>query len=103
MSGKVSLRYTSYKELLQKTRVDYKGKKPSDICKRLPNMYNEAQNAKLQGDEEKQYIMLRRWLDSIEWLKNTQEYKNDKTFSLTNIHVNQVGSGVCFIKLIIHR
>ncbi|KAF3423965.1 hypothetical protein E2986_05418 [Frieseomelitta varia] len=90
MSGKVSLRYTSYKELLQKSRVDYKGKRPSDICKRLPNMYNEAQNAKLQGDEEKQYIMLRRWLDSIEWLKNTQEYKNDKTFSLTNIHVNQI-------------
>lgn len=103
MSEKKPLHYTNVKDLLQMAVINYKGKRPSDIYKRLPNMYNLAESAKKQGDEENQYIMLRRWLNCIEWLKSTQEYKDDKTFSLTNMHVNQVGSGVCFIKLIIHR
>lgn len=103
MTEKTPLRYTSIKDLLQIARINYKGKRPSDIYKRLPDMFNLAENAKIRGDEENQYIMLRRWLNCIDWLKTTQEYKDDKTFSLTNIHVNQVGSGVCFIKLIIHK
>ncbi|OAD53212.1 Ubiquitin carboxyl-terminal hydrolase 8 [Eufriesea mexicana] len=90
MSEKKPLHYTNVKDLLQMAVINYKGKRPSDIYKRLPNMYNVAENAKKQGDEENQYIMLRRWLNCIEWLKNTQEYKDDKTFSLTNMNVNQI-------------
>ncbi|XP_006572431.2 ubiquitin carboxyl-terminal hydrolase 8 isoform X1 [Apis mellifera] len=90
MTEKTPLRYTSIKDLLQIARINYKGKRPSDIYKRLPDMFNLAENAKIRGDEENQYIMLRRWLNCIDWLKTTQEYKDDKTFSLTNIHVNQI-------------
>lgn len=103
MSDRASLRYTSTKDLLLKAAINFKDKRPSDIFKRLPEMYNLAETARIQRDEENQFIMLKRWLNCIEWLKSTQESKDGKTFSLSNMHVNQVGSGVCFIKLIIHR
>lgn len=103
MSDKMPLHYASVTELLQAAKVNWKGKKPSDVCKRLPEMYNLARADGRKGDEEKQYIYLWRWLNCIEWLKSTQEYKDDKSVSLKNMHVNQVGSGVCFIKLIVHR
>ncbi|CAK9800857.1 Ubiquitin carboxyl-terminal hydrolase 8 [Anthophora quadrimaculata] len=85
-----TLCYTSIKELSQLAIIKYKGKRPSDVCKRLPEMYSLAETARLKGDQEKQYILLRRWLNSIDWLKSTPEYKDDKIFSLSNIHVNQI-------------
>ncbi|XP_071871769.1 ubiquitin carboxyl-terminal hydrolase 8 isoform X1 [Bombus fervidus] len=88
MSKKVSLQYSSIKDLQQKTRINYIGKKPSDIYKRLPDMYNLAENAKLQGEEEKQYIMLKRWMNCIDWLKTTREYRDDRTF--LNMHIKQI-------------
>lgn len=97
MSKKVSLQYSSIKDLQQKTRINYTGKKPSDIYKRLPDMYNLAENAKLQGEEEKQYIMLKRWMNCIDWLKTTREYRDDRTF--LNMHIKQVGSGYALLNL----
>ncbi|KOC65313.1 Ubiquitin carboxyl-terminal hydrolase 8 [Habropoda laboriosa] len=90
MSEKNPLRYTSIKDLLQVATIKYKGKRPSDVYKRLPEMYNLAENARLRGDEEDQYILLRRWMNSIDWLKSTPEYKEDKILSLTNMRVNQI-------------
>nr|XP_003703489.1 PREDICTED: ubiquitin carboxyl-terminal hydrolase 8-like isoform X1 [Megachile rotundata]XP_012141270.1 PREDICTED: ubiquitin carboxyl-terminal hydrolase 8-like isoform X1 [Megachile rotundata]XP_012141271.1 PREDICTED: ubiquitin carboxyl-terminal hydrolase 8-like isoform X1 [Megachile rotundata]XP_012141272.1 PREDICTED: ubiquitin carboxyl-terminal hydrolase 8-like isoform X1 [Megachile rotundata] len=90
MSDKVPLHYTCMKDLLLKAKINFYHKKPTDIYKRLPDMYNMAENAKRLGDEEKQFIMLRRWLDCIEWLKSTQEYKDDKASTLSNMHVNQI-------------
>lgn len=101
MTAKVRLSYTSVTDLLQKAKVNYKGKKPFDVYKRLPDMYDLAEKARMQGDEETQYILLWRWLDSVDWLKKTPEYRDNKTFSLRNERANQVGSGICFIKLIV--
>ncbi|CAL7938989.1 unnamed protein product [Xylocopa violacea] len=90
MSEKTPMRYNSMKDLLQMARINYKGKRPSDIYKRLPEMFNLAEDARIRGDEEYQYIMLRRWLNCIEWLKSTQEYKGEKAFSSSNMRVNQI-------------
>lgn len=60
-------------------------------------MYNLAENAKLQGEEEKQYIMLKRWMNCIDWLKTTREYRDDRTF--LNMHIKQVGSGYALLNL----
>ncbi|XP_015429538.1 PREDICTED: ubiquitin carboxyl-terminal hydrolase 8 [Dufourea novaeangliae] len=91
MSEKTSpLHYTSINDLLQKTNINYKNKKPAHIYNRLPQMYNMAEDSRKNGNEEVQYIMLKRWLNSIEWLKTTHEYKDDKTHSLPHMHANQI-------------
>lgn len=102
MTNKAALQYTSINDLLLKAKVDYRKIKPSNIYKRLPSMYDFAEMARTKGDEEMQYIMLQRWSNSIEWLKRTPEYKDDK-YSLPNMRANQVGSGVSFVKLIARR
>ncbi|XP_078040551.1 ubiquitin carboxyl-terminal hydrolase 8 [Augochlora pura] len=90
MTEKGTLKYTSINELLQKAKVDYRNKKPIEVSKRLPIMYNNAAENAKQGNEEDQYIMLRRWLNSVEWLKTTQEYKTDKLYSPTHLNVNRI-------------
>ncbi|XP_076169965.1 ubiquitin carboxyl-terminal hydrolase 8 isoform X1 [Ptiloglossa arizonensis] len=89
VTEKTPLRYTSINELQQMAKVNFRDVKPSNIYKRLPKMYNIAEKFKKKGDEEGQYIMLQRWLNCVEWLKNIQEYKDDKMI-LTNMHVNQI-------------
>ncbi|XP_029038135.1 ubiquitin carboxyl-terminal hydrolase 8-like isoform X1 [Osmia bicornis bicornis] len=98
MSDRGSLRYTSIKDLLLKAAINFKDKRPSDIFKRLPEMYNLAETARIQGDKENQFIMLKRWLNCIEWLKSTQEYKDGKTFSLSNMHFNQINEARKILK-----
>ncbi|XP_076644083.1 uncharacterized protein LOC143354148 [Halictus rubicundus] len=90
MSEKRSLTYTSINDLLQKAKVDYVNKRPTEVCKRLPVMYNKAEDKAKHGNEEDRFIMLTRWLNSIEWLKTTYEYKDDKIYSLTDLSVNQI-------------
>lgn len=96
LSEKGSLKYKSINELLEKAKVNYRGIKPAQIMKRLPEMYNIAEDYRKKGNEEDQYIMLRRWLNAIEWLKTTHEYKDDKIYSSTHLHVNQVGNCIYF-------
>ncbi|KAG7197506.1 hypothetical protein KM043_007185 [Ampulex compressa] len=90
MSDTTRRRYTSIEDLLQQTKIDYKGLKPCNIYMRLPRMRELAEKARRSGDHETQYIMLKRWLDSVEWLKQTQEYRNDKSYYLANMRTNQI-------------
>lgn len=90
MADSGQLRYTNINDLLHKCRIDYKGMKPSNVYKRLSSMRDLAEKAKNQGDEEMRYIMLKRWLNSVEWLKKTPEYRDDKTFNLVIMRVNQM-------------
>ncbi|XP_026666636.1 ubiquitin carboxyl-terminal hydrolase 8-like isoform X2 [Ceratina calcarata] len=89
MSSKESLQYTSVEDLLQKAKINYKEKKPVEVYKRLSAMYKLAETAKIKRDEEQQYIMLKRWLNSMEWLKTTREYKDDKKFSVNVDQMNE--------------
>ena len=89
MTNKAALQYISIDDLLLKAKVDYRKIKPSNIYKRLPIMYDFAEKARMQGNEETQYIMLQRWSNSVEWLRKTPEYKDDK-YSLQNMRANQI-------------
>lgn len=90
MTSEKSLKYTGVEDLLQRAKINYKGKKPIEVYKRLPAMYKLAESAMMKRDEEEQYIMLKRWLNSVEWLKTTQEYKDDKKFILSNMNPDQI-------------
>lgn len=90
MSDAANLKFTSVNDLIRKSKLDFKGKEPRYIYTRLPTMRERSDNAKKKGDDESAYILLRRWLDSVEWLKRTQDYKDGKSIYSTNMTVDQV-------------
>ncbi|TGZ42240.1 hypothetical protein DBV15_07808 [Temnothorax longispinosus] len=58
---------------LQKAKINFAGKKPRNVYRRLLGMREKSDLAKKQGDDETAYIMLKRWLNSVEWLRRTRE------------------------------
>lgn len=95
MSDVVNLRKInceSINDLAEKAKVNYNGKEPHNIYSRLPAMRQKSEAARKQGDDETAYIFLKRWLNSVEWIKKTRDYKAGKSIYSTNMTVDQVGS-----------
>ncbi|XP_054015597.1 ubiquitin carboxyl-terminal hydrolase 8-like isoform X1 [Hylaeus anthracinus] len=87
---KPPLKYTCILVLQQKAKVIYR--KPSIVYGKLPEIYKLAETYRAKGDEEAEYIMLQRWVNTINWLRCTPEYRNDKM--LKNAHINNQMSEV---------
>lgn len=80
MSDATNLTYTSVNDLVQKAKINFAGKEPHNIYKRLSAMRQKSDEAKKQGDDETAFIMLKRWLDSAEWLRRTRS-KDGKVYA----------------------
>lgn len=90
MPNAANLKYTCVNDLIKQTRITYVGKEPRSVYQRLPAMRDKSEGAKKSGDDETAYIFLKRWLDAVEWLKKTQEYKDGKSIHSANMSVEQV-------------
>ncbi|KAM0731384.1 Ubiquitin carboxyl-terminal hydrolase 8 [Formica fusca] len=77
-------------DLVRKAKINFSGMKPHSIYSRLPAMRQRSEAARKEGDDETAYIFLKRWLDSVEWIKNTRDYKNGKSIYSTNMTVDQI-------------
>ncbi|XP_077270514.1 uncharacterized protein LOC143901807 [Temnothorax americanus] len=88
MSNTTNLTFTCVNDLLQKAKINFAGKEPRNVYQRLPAMRVKSDLARKQGDEETAYIMLKRWLDSVEWLKRTR-VKDGKSYA-ANMTVDQI-------------
>jgi len=93
MSNATNLTYTCVNDLLQKAKINFVGKEPRSVYQRLPAMRQISDQAKKDGDDETAYIFLKRWLDSVEWLRRTHN-KDGKSAYATSMTVDQVRSGV---------
>jgi hypothetical protein len=91
MSNAMNLKFTCIKDLEQRTKVAFAGKEPRCVYQRLPTMREMSDQAKKKGDDETAYIMLKRWLDSVEWLRRARN-KDGKSAYATSITVGQVRS-----------
>lgn len=94
MSDVANLTYRCINDLLQVAKVNFTGKEPHNIYSRLSAMRKMSEEARNQGNDEKAYIYLKRWLNSVEWIKRTRDYKAGKSIYSTNMTVDQVGSYV---------
>ncbi|XP_024893330.1 ubiquitin carboxyl-terminal hydrolase 8-like, partial [Temnothorax curvispinosus] len=88
MSNTTNLTFTCVNDLLQKAKINFAGKEPRNVYQRLPAMREKSNLARKQGDEETAYIMLKRWLDSVEWLRRTR-VKDGKSYA-ANMTVDQI-------------
>ncbi|XP_018050969.1 PREDICTED: ubiquitin carboxyl-terminal hydrolase 8-like [Atta colombica] len=84
-----NLKYTCINDLVQKAKINYTGKEPRFVYQRLPAMRESSDLAKKEGDDEIAYIFLKRWLDSVEWLRRTHS-KDGKSAYATNMTVDQI-------------
>lgn len=96
-SGAMKLTYTCVNDLVLKAKIDFTGKEPRSIYERLSAMRQKSDQAKKRGDFETAYIMLKRWLDSVEWLRRTH-VKNGKSVYAASMTVDQVGDDVSKIR-----
>lgn len=100
MSDAVNLHkinYESINDLAEKAKINYNGKEPHNIYSRLPAMRQKSETARKQGDDETAYIFLKRWLNSVEWIKKTRVYKAGKSIYSTNMTIDQVGNYTAYI------
>lgn len=85
-----NLKYTCVNDLIQLAKVDYVKKEPRDVYTRLDKMRERSDSAKKEGNDEVTYIMLKRWLNTVEWLKrHNKDYKDGKSL-YSNITADQV-------------
>lgn len=102
MSNATNLRYTCINDLVQKAKINYTGKEPRSVYQRLPAMRESSDSAKKQGDDEKAYILLKRWLDSVEWLRRTHN-KDGKSAYAASMTIDQVRSSISKITSLTSR
>ncbi|XP_028046252.2 ubiquitin carboxyl-terminal hydrolase 8 isoform X2 [Monomorium pharaonis] len=89
MSDAMNLTYTSVKDLEQKAKIVFTGKEPRWVYQRLPAMRQMSDEGRKEGNDETAYIMLKRWLNSVEWLKRARN-KDGKTAYAASITVDQI-------------
>ncbi|KAL6429093.1 hypothetical protein ACFW04_008107 [Cataglyphis niger] len=77
-------------DLVQIAKINFTGKEPHNIYARLPAMRQKSEAARKEGDDETAYIFLKRWLNSVEWIKKTRDYKAGKSIYSTNMTVDQI-------------
>ncbi|XP_024943568.1 ubiquitin carboxyl-terminal hydrolase 8 isoform X2 [Cephus cinctus] len=82
--------YSSLNQLNDESKISYKGKRPWDVYKRLSTIRSLADKHRATGNEEQAYIFFKRWLNCVNWLKTTKEYKDDKVIYATSFPDSQV-------------
>lgn len=102
MSDATGLTFSSVNDLVQKAKINFTGKEPRSVYQRLPAMREKSDLAKKQGDDETAYIMLKRWLDSVEWLRRTHN-KDGRSAYAANMTVEQVRSDVSKVTSLTYR
>ncbi|XP_020293462.1 uncharacterized protein LOC109859531 [Pseudomyrmex gracilis] len=90
MSNTANLKYTCIADLVKKAKVNMAGKEPRSVNSRLPTMRQKSDDLRKEGDDENAYIMLQRWLETVEWIRKTTDYKNSKSVYSTNINTDQI-------------
>ncbi|XP_011861580.1 PREDICTED: ubiquitin carboxyl-terminal hydrolase 8 [Vollenhovia emeryi] len=96
MSDATRLKYTCVNDLLAKAKVSYKGIEPRYVHQRLPAMQSKADQARKERDDETAYIMLKRWLDAVEWLRRMASHVKDSksvhsyTKNIPDAKINEV-------------
>lgn len=93
MSDATGLTFSSINELVQKAKINFTGMEPRNVYQRLPAMRERSDLAKKHGDDETAYIMLKRWLNSVEWLRRIHN-RNGKSAYAASMTVEQVRSDV---------
>ncbi|XP_012281573.1 ubiquitin carboxyl-terminal hydrolase 8 [Orussus abietinus] len=86
-------RCCSMSDLIKLTKVNIYNKTPSGVCKKLPSVKDRGEKAKKAGERKKAYVLFKRWLNTVEWLKKTREYKeNEKLYTayVPNTQINEV-------------
>lgn len=71
-------------------KINFVGKEPHSVYQRLPDMKQKSETAKKQGNDETAYIMLKRWLNTVLWLKKTPDLKENKSIYAAKITLDQV-------------
>ncbi|XP_026824829.1 uncharacterized protein LOC113561805 isoform X4 [Ooceraea biroi] len=82
--------YSTNMTVDQQARVNCAGKKPRSVYQRLSTMRQKSEMVKKNGNDKTAYILLKRWLDTVKWLKKTQDYKDRKSIYSTNMTVDQI-------------
>ena len=72
---------SSISDLIKKSHVELKGRKPEDVFERLKPMLDKGESALRNGQEEVAYIYFKRWQTSVEFIKNNEK-KERKFYSL---------------------
>ncbi|XP_072764207.1 uncharacterized protein [Anoplolepis gracilipes] len=80
----------SINDLIQIAQITFLGKKIHNVYSRLPAMRQKSEVARKQGDDETAFIFLKRWLNAVEWIKKTRDYKADNSIYSTNMTVDQI-------------
>ncbi|XP_066588706.1 ubiquitin carboxyl-terminal hydrolase 8-like [Prorops nasuta] len=82
-------------ELKQKYKtVNYTGKNPIEIHKRLPIIQHHAENERREGHDKQAFIYFNRWLEAVKWLKTTKEYKTGKLQDISTSQINEIEKSV---------
>ncbi|XP_033210008.1 ubiquitin carboxyl-terminal hydrolase 8-like isoform X3 [Belonocnema kinseyi] len=82
------IRVSSMAELIKKSHVDLRGKKPKDVFDRLVLLRSNGDAALKEHQDEKAYIYFKRWQSSVDFIKNSE--KNGKQFLSLLIAENQI-------------
>lgn len=90
MSNSANLKYTCIADLVKKAKVSLTKMEPRSVNSRLPTMRQKSDDARKEGDDENAYILLQRWLETVEWIRKTTDYKTSKSVYSSNINADQV-------------
>ncbi|EZA51726.1 hypothetical protein X777_09482, partial [Ooceraea biroi] len=69
MPNGANLGYTCVNDLVKQARVNCVGKKPRSMYQRLSTMRQKSEMVKKNGNDKTAYILLKRWLDTINEVK----------------------------------
>jgi len=94
MSETAKMTYTCMNDLEKHAKINLLGKEPRSVSSRLSALKQKSETATMQGDDETAYIMLKRWLDIVLWLKKTPDLKESKSIYAAKITLDQVKCGV---------
>lgn len=76
--------------LISKSIIDFKNKKPRDVATRLKSMHDNGLLAKKNKKYDTAFVLLKRYLNSIEWIKTTKDYRDNPLFYESHMPINQV-------------
>ncbi|KAK0091362.1 hypothetical protein PV326_003335, partial [Microctonus aethiopoides] len=76
--------------LISKSIIDYKNKKPRDVATRLKSMHDNGLLDKKNKKYDSAFVLLKRYLNSIEWIKTTKDYRDNPLFYKSHMPINQI-------------
>lgn len=77
-------------DLLKKAKIDFTNKRPKDVAERLKRMHDTAELSRKNGDVKHAFILFKRWMSSVEWIRKTKHYKESPCYYDSYINNKQV-------------